>query len=136
MGPLWKQGQVRTLLVALGTRVLGGRRGAGWRGSDLDRLRSRHRSPTLRASVSEAYIWWVPATVLTLTTVLMAIGIAIVVIWSTVSPNHLPSGRSRRGTPERQPDSGSMTRTASRTLLNKGAFVVAGSGRSVAAVRG
>jgi len=76
--PIWLQRQVWTSVVALAALafwVVGV--GAGWRGWVL--------TPSGRGIVghaqgfgAEAYIWWVPATVLTLTTVLMTIGISVV----------------------------------------------------------
>ena len=76
--PIWKQRQLLTVVMALAALafwVVG--LGAGWRGWILapnDGGIVAHA----QAFGFEAYIWWIPATVLTLTTMLMAIGIAII----------------------------------------------------------
>ena len=75
--PFWKQRQAWTMvmgLAALAFWVVG--LGAGWRGWILasDGGIVHHA----QAFGVEANIWWIPATVLTLTTVLMGIGISII----------------------------------------------------------
>lgn len=76
--PLWKQRQVWVAVVALAAIafwVVG--LGAGWRGWIL--------TPTDTGIVAhaqgfgqEAFIWWMPATVISLTAVVMAVGVSIV----------------------------------------------------------
>ncbi len=76
--PIWKQRQLWTgvmALAALAFWVVG--LGAGWRGWILGPNEGGIVAHA-QAFGFEAYIWWIPATVLTLTTVLMAIGISIV----------------------------------------------------------
>lgn len=85
--PFWKQRQMWTIivgLVALAFWVVGV--GAGWRGWVLTPWDQGIVAHAQGFGV-EAYIWWIPATVISLTAVVMAIGIAVV--------RHLVEGPSR-----------------------------------------
>lgn len=97
-GPWWRERTVWTMLVGLVAAafwIVGF--GAGWRGWIL--------APTERGLVAhaqsfgvEAAIWWVPASVLTLTTALLAIGVAVM--------RHLTEGVAVIEAPETPPADG------------------------------
>lgn len=85
--PLWKQRQIWTILVALVALafwVVG--LGAGWRGWVLTPFDQGIVAHAQGFGV-EAYIWWIPATIISLTAVMMAIGISVV--------RHLVDGPTR-----------------------------------------
>lgn len=91
--PLWKQRQIWTILVALVALafwVVG--LGAGWRGWVLTPFDQGIVAHAQGFGV-EAFIWWVPATIISLTAVIMAIGVSVV--------RHLVQGPTR--TPELEP---------------------------------
>lgn len=98
--PLWKRRQLWTIvmgLAALAFWVVG--IGAGARGWILS-ADSGGIVSHAQGFGTAAYVWWIPASVLTLTTVVMAIGLSIV--------RHLVDGPvevspERRTVPEKKP---------------------------------
>lgn len=76
--PWWKQRHIWTAIVALAALafwVVG--LGAGWRGWVLTPFDQGIVAHAQGFGV-EAYIWWVPATIITLTAVVMAVGVSVV----------------------------------------------------------